>query len=202
MIDDVAETRSCLLSNQKRQLHLPLDHPPPSTRRHCCSWKLLRSARVVQSSRAHQPELPTRANCCLKMRQCNYRNENASSNDFAFSRLSRHPFSCPSTLLSSDSICVLCCYSSCLGSWRTGDIESSWQPCSMHDCSNALWYPQFVWPLSEASAPAANHSCLAQSPLKDIRYPVQPASPTLLYCSIFWLPFWLFTVDLSIVSST
>lgn len=126
----------------------------------------------VASSR---PELPTRANCCLKMRQCNYTNENASSNDF----LIQPPFPSPS-LLSTPLLCsVSICMLFTLVLWPP--MESSWQHCSMHDCSNALWSP-----LSEASA--ANHSCLAQSPLKVIRQPssaqLQPLAPLSLSLSL------------------
>lgn len=87
----------------------------------------------VASSR---PELPTRANCCLKMRQCNYTNENASSNDF----LIQPPFLSPSPSPSLLFTLLLCSVSICmlftLVLWPP--MESSWQHCSMHDCSNAL----------------------------------------------------------------
>lgn len=116
MIDDVAQTRLHLqlqpLTPSARQVP-PIDntlsalHPPPTAHRcidiaaaveNFCAF-----CKRVASSR---PELPTRANCCLKMRQCNYTNENASSNDF----LIQPPFLSPSFSLS---FCVqfrfVCC---------------------------------------------------------------------------------------------
>lgn len=69
MIDDVAT--ACRLQLQSSAQSISSDLQPQRS-----SWKVLR--RFVNASRVPQPELPTRANCCLKMRQCNYTNENAS----------------------------------------------------------------------------------------------------------------------------
>lgn len=136
MIDDVAQTR-LHLQLQPLTLLSPTSaahrHQPPTAHRcidiaaaveNFCAF-----CKRVASSR---PELPTRANCCLKMRQCNYTNENASSNDFLIQPAFPSPSLLSTPLLCTVSICMLFT----LVLWPP--MESSWQHCSMHDCSNAL----------------------------------------------------------------